>query len=86
MCLKKIFNWCIKEYKILLAIGALLAIIYYTLEVIKNVGFTINLPKYIGYFHGLEPNIKIYILAGANFIFTIVFVLLITTKNKKNSE
>jgi len=87
MCFKKIFNWCIENYKILLAVGALLAIIFYFLQIVQNVGFTINIPKYFQYFHKLDSDIKIYTLAGANFIFTIVFVLLMnSSKNKPKKK
>jgi hypothetical protein len=83
--IKKGFNWCIENYKMLLAVGSLLAIFYYILQIIQNVGFTINIPKYFEFFNGLEPTMKMYVLAGANFVFTIVFVLLINSSKKKDS-
>jgi hypothetical protein len=86
MCIKKTYNWCLENYKKLLAVGALLAIIYYLLEIINKVGITIDFPKYFQYFDALDPNVKIYTLAAANFIFTIVFVLLMTTANKKKDN
>lgn len=86
MGIKKAFNWCLEKYKILLAVGALLAIIYYILEIINKVGITIDFPKYFQYFDTLDLNVKIYTLAVANFIFTIVFVLLMTTANKKKDK
>ncbi len=83
MCVRKSVNWCKENYQTLLAIGALLMIFVFLIDIFKGVGITINLPLYLASFNNLDANTKIYSLSILNFIFTVTMFLIVTNKIKK---
>lgn len=79
------FKWCKDNYKLLIAVGAFLAIISFILQIIQAVGITINIPLYFSYFHNeFDIDLKLYILSSLNLLFSIFIYLILSKKIKIN--
>lgn len=76
----KLTRWLKKHYATLLGIATILGIIVAIINIIKGVGFTLDIPKYYEYYVALPIKTQLYAMSFLNLVLTIVLFKIAITK------